>query len=244
MRLSFGNALSYGSEIVNNSILNDITNYPVYVRIPNFYLNSAYNTHFDNHTELKYVEGSNVSPSQTNQITYLIYCNSDILSETVCNQAIRQMYIKGVVNGHNEYGTAGRYNCMVEKIGSNIDSSYGKVEKEWENENTKLTSPFISPITLVKNHSEITGNGTLGLQLTIQQQGTNGFPYRTILDMFTTSEANKFITVKKLSVPKKVGNGEPSGNPSYIGEVYFNTNNRRWYVGDTLTSWKQTDIIQ
>ena len=237
------NTLSYGSEIINNSIYNDITNYPYYVVQPTFNLNEPANPHHDNYTNVKYCDFENFSTTNK-QLTFLIYCDSSILSAGSCDVAIRQMLINGSVNGWLEYGYAGRYNCKLEKIGSNIETITGSVDYQYENDTTKAYNPVISPLTLVKNHPDLTGNATLGLQVTIMPRNDNAFPYSLFLDMFTRSNATKYIKVKKLTPTKFMGAGTPSRDPNYIGEVYFNTTNNTWYFGDTLTSWKSTSIVE
>lgn len=179
-----------------------------------------------------------VAPNSSTQLTFLIFFNSDSVSENILNEQILQTYAKFILNGNKTAGASSSFNYLIEKIGSNVPLNDGTITKEIISTGQNLV-PSISPITLVENYSEITGNATKALQFTIIQQNNYAFNYSLLMNFIINFQYSNLLTIKKLTPTSKKGASAPEGNIDYIGQVYFDGTNKKWYVAESLTTWRE-----
>lgn len=232
IKTNFNDAISWQSEIINNSIYEDQKNLPYYVKKEHFNTLSPAGSHNDSYINGFYQDFGYLTP--TNQITYLIYPKNPNFTSGL-SQYITNIVLNAHVSGNKNYGNAGQYEYIISKNGNNVIGYDGEVKKHTTSGGAG-TSPNVSPFTYISGYSELDGV-TEGYQITIQANASNNSLYNIFLSSLTSQYINQFFNVKKLTVARKTNSGVPSAAGDYEGQVCFNTQDAKWYVY-TNSTWR------
>ena len=233
IRLNSNEALSYKSEVYNNSIYDDQIDLPTYVCRNTFNELSPNNIHYNNYLSAEYINSGYFAANSTTQDTYLIYPKNSSSVSAVATK-LMQTYLKALACGNKNFGVTANFEYEISKNGNAVggyDGKYSSKILSGQESNVALVSPF----THVSNHPNFEG-ATEGYQITIQPNRTITTTYNIMLFIKSHYELIRYFNIVKLNVTRQQGTTLPA-TANYEGEVFYKTNETKWYVYEN-NAWR------
>ena len=149
--------------------------------------------------------------------------------QVLIGQSIVDLYI----NGYKDFGNSARFSFESKLIGTGA-RQYGT-----NSEIKTYNSPVISPIVYFENNNKLSVESNevnCGFQLIARNIELSNYNY------FVNIIANKliqkgFVVLRMIENSYSETSDITSINPSYIGEIMYDTSSNKWYYGNTLTTW-------
>ena len=93
------------------------------------------------------------------------------------------------------------------------------------------------------NHPNFDENSYCGYQFTLIQPNNGAFPYEIFVEIMADPLLLQNYNIELLSISRSVSSGAPESNASYIGEVCYDTTNKKWYVATNTTgTWREVSV--